>query len=288
MKTAVKLQPPGYTQIPDLYLDVVMPKVSPAAFKVLMAISRKTFGWRKTGDHISLKQLVEMTGLSEQGVVNAINHLKEEGLIFVTKGSWKDRKITYYQINLDWTSHSTEFSDSHSTEFSEPHSTEFSNNRQRTNNTNNEEPASPSPLPVTDFSRFRKRSESQPLTEQLKESIEIAVKTNDQVIKQHLDPSVADLVSQIYHSNPAKFGRLIVWVKTAEKEHFSTKVIAEALRQFIPYAPDCENWWPYLRSIVNKLEEKVEYHAFEQVHEEFKRMEANWVQATRGGRGLCR
>lgn len=59
--------PPNFTQIPNDLLDK-MADMSPAEFKVLMAICRKTFGWRKSHDVISLSQLEEMTGLSRTAV----------------------------------------------------------------------------------------------------------------------------------------------------------------------------------------------------------------------------
>jgi len=49
--------------------------------KVTLAIARKTFGWQKSKDKISLSQLIEMTGMSSQGVRNGIDEGIKRGTI---------------------------------------------------------------------------------------------------------------------------------------------------------------------------------------------------------------
>lgn len=70
----------NYTQIPNAILDA-MSTMGEAEFKVVMAIARKTFGWQKTRDRISLTQLEKMTNLSRQGVVNALEKAQEHGWV---------------------------------------------------------------------------------------------------------------------------------------------------------------------------------------------------------------
>lgn len=64
-----KIPKPNYTQIPNVILDH-MADMTNAEFRVITAIARKTFGWQKTTDMISLSQLCELTGLSRQGVID--------------------------------------------------------------------------------------------------------------------------------------------------------------------------------------------------------------------------
>lgn len=78
------IKPPNYTQIPNELLDK-MADMSPAEFKVLMAICRKTFGWQKSHDVISLTQLERMTGLSRSAVHQAITAGIERGMLEQTK-----------------------------------------------------------------------------------------------------------------------------------------------------------------------------------------------------------
>lgn len=74
------ITPPNYTQIPNVILDA-MGEMSGAEFKVVMAIARRTFGWHKERDKISLRQLMEITGLSKQGVVSAASAGVDAGFI---------------------------------------------------------------------------------------------------------------------------------------------------------------------------------------------------------------
>lgn len=62
------IEKPNYTQTPNLILDN-MADYSPSEFKFLMAVCRKTFGFHKKVDAISLSQLEEMTGLSKPTLV---------------------------------------------------------------------------------------------------------------------------------------------------------------------------------------------------------------------------
>ena len=66
--------PVHYTQIPDVWLDEVIPQLGEAEIRVLLCIGRRTYGWKKAWDQISLNQIMEDTGLgraaaSDQGKV---------------------------------------------------------------------------------------------------------------------------------------------------------------------------------------------------------------------------
>lgn len=65
------VQAPNYTQIPNELLEL-MPDMKETELRVSLAIARKTFGWHKRQDRISLSQLQEITGLSRQGVIDGI------------------------------------------------------------------------------------------------------------------------------------------------------------------------------------------------------------------------
>ena len=45
------------TQIPDAYFDEVMAPLGPSAFTVLMYVARRTFGFKRHSDQISLDQI---------------------------------------------------------------------------------------------------------------------------------------------------------------------------------------------------------------------------------------
>lgn len=73
---------PEHTQTPNSFFDVTLPQIkSIGELKVLLAIMRQTFGWRKFSDTISMSQLVKITGLSRQGVVNGLQLGLEHGFI---------------------------------------------------------------------------------------------------------------------------------------------------------------------------------------------------------------
>ncbi len=92
-----KIEAPNYTQIPNVFFDNIMSKINGSEFKVLMAISRKTFGWHKEIDRISYSQIMEMAGISSKETVNnSIKKLVSKDIIKLEKVG----QINYYSINV--------------------------------------------------------------------------------------------------------------------------------------------------------------------------------------------
>jgi len=100
---------PNSTQIPNIVLDLLVPKLPPAEARCILYISRRTFGFHRSKDRISLSQFIGGiisrdgkrldygTGLSRPSVVEALKNLFKAGAIFIEK----DNKGNYYEINLD-------------------------------------------------------------------------------------------------------------------------------------------------------------------------------------------
>jgi len=72
---------PKHTQTPNVLLDDYLPEMGLAETKVVFAITRKTFGWHKYTDRISISQLMELTGLSNRGVIDGVNAAMDRGII---------------------------------------------------------------------------------------------------------------------------------------------------------------------------------------------------------------
>lgn len=79
--TRRRVQPPGYTQIPNILLDEVMPVAGHAEWKVTCAIARKTFGWHEPTRLLSNAEICALTGLSRQSVTDALKVGEERGYI---------------------------------------------------------------------------------------------------------------------------------------------------------------------------------------------------------------
>jgi DNA-binding MarR family transcriptional regulator len=108
---------PNSTQVPDILLDHWMAELSGSEFKVLLYIARRTYGFGKEWDTISLKQisngikkrdgtiLDHGTGVSRASVVRALNVLEAKGII-IKQLNQRDDSREYeentYSINLAW------------------------------------------------------------------------------------------------------------------------------------------------------------------------------------------
>jgi len=93
-----RLLVPNTTQVPNVLIDEVMLKLPPSAFRVLLVIVRKTYGFQKLADRISFSQLQTLTGLSREGVSNGVKALKQ--LVKIKSGG-KGRGANEYSLNLD-------------------------------------------------------------------------------------------------------------------------------------------------------------------------------------------
>ena len=88
---------PNGTFVPDDFFDILMPELGEAELRVLLYIMRRTFGFKKTADDISLKQMTDGiltregkkldrgTGLSKAGNARGIRGLVEKGVIVATR-----------------------------------------------------------------------------------------------------------------------------------------------------------------------------------------------------------
>lgn len=106
---------PNSTIIPNIVLDVLMAQLSPSEFKVLMYLCRRTYGFWKKRDAVSLSQLADGietrdgrridfgTGLSRPTVIKAIKSLEAMGLVKVKRVriDEKHNAINVYELNTD-------------------------------------------------------------------------------------------------------------------------------------------------------------------------------------------
>jgi len=92
------IERPNYTQIPNELFDKYQQKLPPTSFSVLMAIARKTFGWHKEKDSISLSQLEGITGLSRPTIIGAIKHLEKMNIVSTIK---QEKRATVFEIIVE-------------------------------------------------------------------------------------------------------------------------------------------------------------------------------------------
>ncbi|ACZ43719.1 hypothetical protein Tter_2836 [Thermobaculum terrenum ATCC BAA-798] len=105
---------PTYTQTPDAVFDWIMPYLTGAELKVLLYIIRRTFGFKKEADAISIEQLCNGivtrdgrrldlgTGLKRATVLEALRSLREKNLIIAQqqRDPLTGSKPTVYSLNL--------------------------------------------------------------------------------------------------------------------------------------------------------------------------------------------
>jgi DNA-binding transcriptional ArsR family regulator len=107
---------PNTTQTPNYFLDHLAPHLTEAELRVLLYVIRRTYGFHKHGDHISLSQLIdgikrgdgsqldEGTGLSKPSVLRGIKGLEERGILTVHRTPRQGKKpaeTSYYTLAIE-------------------------------------------------------------------------------------------------------------------------------------------------------------------------------------------
>jgi hypothetical protein len=105
---------PNYTQVPDDVFDILLPELTESELKVLLYIIRRTFGFKKDADTISLKQMVEGirtrdgrqldrgAGVSKTSAVRGVTGLVEKGIIVAVRNrsTEKGDEPTTYTLHI--------------------------------------------------------------------------------------------------------------------------------------------------------------------------------------------
>ena len=84
-----------FTALPNIYVDEYLSELSGAETKVLIVILRKTVGWQKESDEISLSQIEKITGLARHSVIAALRGLMKRGLVVQTKPAEGNKPASY-------------------------------------------------------------------------------------------------------------------------------------------------------------------------------------------------
>jgi phage replication O-like protein O len=105
---------PNTTQIPNEVFDTLMSHLSGGELKVLLYICRRTFGFRKDSDSISLTQIAhgittkagrvldQGTGLSKRHVITALKTLEKRNIIKVSRAVDETglHEVNTYSLNI--------------------------------------------------------------------------------------------------------------------------------------------------------------------------------------------
>lgn len=87
---------PNHTEVPNDLFDKFLPLMHESELKVVLHAIRKTRGYHRGSDEISLSQFVKATGLSRQAVMDGLRAATERGIIReLSKGK---RGIRSYQL----------------------------------------------------------------------------------------------------------------------------------------------------------------------------------------------
>src|SRR5688500_20337815 len=84
---------PRYTQVPDELFDELMAHLSGAELKVLLYIIRRTFGFKKDSDNISLSQICHGIKTREGEVLNKGTGLSRSTVRMPLKGLCKKNGV---------------------------------------------------------------------------------------------------------------------------------------------------------------------------------------------------
>ena len=105
---------PNYTPVPDELFDEQLPDLTGAELKVLLYVIRRTFGFKRESDNISLSQMINGlrthdgrqldrgVGMTKKTLLLAIKSLEEKQIIFTERrrSAVKGDEPTSYRLNV--------------------------------------------------------------------------------------------------------------------------------------------------------------------------------------------
>lgn len=89
----------NHTQVSNDFLDNYLHKISSKATKIFLVISRKTIGWHKQSDRITLTQIIKISGLTINTVKSGIQELDKLDMITIDKSGYGKGQQVFYGIN---------------------------------------------------------------------------------------------------------------------------------------------------------------------------------------------
>ncbi|MDQ2809787.1 MAG: replication protein [Chloroflexota bacterium] len=103
---------PNYTNVPDSFFDVLLPLLTDVEIRVLLYIIRRTYGFKKPADTVSLSQITDGittregrrldggAGVSKGGAIRAIARLEARGILLVqrNRSAARGNEPTTYQL----------------------------------------------------------------------------------------------------------------------------------------------------------------------------------------------
>lgn len=88
----------NWSAVPNVIIDD--PGLSPHAFRVAVLIARRTWGWHKETDSISLSQIVEATGMARSTAQKAVTELEAQGCIIVDSAGPLGGRPSRYTLRI--------------------------------------------------------------------------------------------------------------------------------------------------------------------------------------------
>jgi|GEM_PF-1370232 phage replication O-like protein O len=91
----------GYTSIANELLEAIIKvNLSPYETRILLGIMRKTYGYHKKSDHISLSQLEQLTNIPRVNICRTLNHLVKRQMIVK---SFNNSRTTEWSVQKNYT-----------------------------------------------------------------------------------------------------------------------------------------------------------------------------------------
>lgn len=94
----------GYLSIANEIMDALIGNMPDSSVEcgVLLAVLRKTYGWNKKEDDISISQLEKMTNASRRMIVYAIQNLEAKGMILVERYQNRPSTLSFQKDYEKW------------------------------------------------------------------------------------------------------------------------------------------------------------------------------------------
>lgn len=93
----------NYTRIANAILDsLVSAPISTSELRIVLAVIRKTYGYQKKEDSLSLSQLCEMTKISKRNVIYLLQNLEAKKILIISREKYQCNLVRFNKYSDTW------------------------------------------------------------------------------------------------------------------------------------------------------------------------------------------
>lgn len=100
---SLQIENGNFTRIANAILDsLVSAQISGSELRIVLAVIRKTYGYQKKEDSISLSQLQKITNISKRNIIYLLQNLEAKKILIISRSNYQCNLIRFNKYSDTW------------------------------------------------------------------------------------------------------------------------------------------------------------------------------------------